>query len=252
MQVQRVEQVVQRVRAAMPGIIATDADGTLWSGDVGVDAFESMIERRAIRPEAVEALRATALEAGAMDGDDPHVWASAINNACERGAFSESRTYEMMAWLFAGWRSGEVRAFVREALVARGLARRVHREMKEVLDRLEGATVFVVSASPQLVVEEALAIAGISVHATIAALPAMGGDVILARMRDPIPFGPGKVRALRAHLGAEPVAAAFGDNTFDIEMLRSAAVPVVVRPKPRLRERCAEIDGVVELAPETW
>jgi phosphoserine phosphatase len=156
----------------------------------------------------------------------------------------------MMAWLFAGWRTDEVRAFVRDALVARGLPRRLHLEMKLALEHLRDRHVYVVSASPQIVVEEALALAGIHVHATIAALPAEQGNVILPSMAEPIPFGAGKVRALRAHLGEAPIAAAFGDNTFDIEMLRSSLVAVAVRPKPRLRERCAEIEGVVELMPQ--
>jgi phosphatidylglycerophosphatase C len=158
----------------------------------------------------------------------------------------------MMAWIFAGWRTADVRAFVRETLTQCGLARRVHPEMKDLLDRLAGTAIYVVSASPQLVVEEALAVVGIAVHATIAARPAEASDVILPRMAEAIPFGPGKVRSLRAHVGDAPIAAAFGDNFFDIEMLRSAAVPVAVRPKPRLRERCPEIDGIVELAPESW
>jgi phosphatidylglycerophosphatase C len=244
------EELARRIRASGSGIIATDADGTLWSGDVGVDAFEAMVQQRAIRPDAFEALREMALEAGVAEGDDPHAWASNLNFACERGAFSESRTYEMMAWLFAGWRTSEVRAFVRDALAARGLPDRLHREMKRVLDALPNRPVYVVSASPQLVVEEALSLAAVHAHAVIAARPAVSSDVILPRMAEPLPFAAGKVQALRRHVGEAPVVAAFGDNTFDIEMLRSASIPVAVRPKPRLRERCGEIEGIALLASE--
>lgn len=250
MQMLSAHDVASRVREVGSGIIATDADGTLWSGDVGVDAFEAVIEQRAIRAEAVDGLRAMAREAGVLSGDDPHAWALGINAACEQGTYSEARTYEMMAWLFAGWGTGQVRAFVREVLGRRGIGGRVHREMTHVLTQVPGICVVVVSASPQIVVEEALTMAAIRASAVVAARPAEQDGRVMACMAEPIPFGPGKVRALRAHVGEAPIAAAFGDNTFDIEMLRSAAVPVAVRPKPRLRERCSEIAGIVELAPQ--
>ena len=38
-----------------------------------------------------------------------------------------------------------------------------------------------------------------------------------------------------------------GDNAFDVALLLQARVPVAVRPKPRLRERAAEVPGLVEL-----
>ncbi len=46
------------------------------------------------------------------------------------------------------------------------------------------------------------------------------------------------------------LCAAFGDNAFDVAMLSEARVPVAVRPKDRLRERAAEVAGLVEIAPE--
>jgi phosphoserine phosphatase len=48
---------------------------------------------------------------------------------------------------------------------------------------------------------------------------------------------------------ARPLYAAFGDNAFDVSLLAGAAVPVAVRPKPRLRARAGEVPGLVELAP---
>ena len=49
-------------------------------------------------------------------------------------------------------------------------------------------------------------------------------------------------------IGAERVLyAAFGDNAFDVAMLREARVPVAIRPKPRLLERAGEVDGLVVL-----
>lgn len=43
------------------------------------------------------------------------------------------------------------------------------------------------------------------------------------------------------------VAASFGDEVFDVEMLKEAKVAVAIRPKARLRGRASEITGLVEL-----
>jgi phosphoserine phosphatase len=75
-------------------------------------------------------------------------------------------------------------------------------------------------------------------------------DVMRAEVDRPIPYGDGKVRAIRGAIGARPLYAAFGDNGFDVAMLSEARVPVAVRPKDRLRERANEVPGLVEIAPE--
>ena len=73
-----------------------------------------------------------------------------------------------------------------------------------------------------------------------------------AAVEAPIPYGPGKVHALRERIGASrPLYAAFGDNAFDVALLNEAFIPVAVRPKPRLRERAAEVQNLVETARES-
>src|SRR5947208_2698246 len=72
--------------------------------------------------------------------------------------------------------------------------------------------------------------------------------VVLTSVRRPIPYGAGKVTRLREKLGTRTLYATFGDNVFDIPMLRDARVPVAIRPKPRLVERADEVPGLVVLA----
>ena len=60
-------------------------------------------------------------------------------------------------------------------------------------------------------------------------------------------YGTGKVERLRERLGELTLLAAFGDNTWDAAMLSLAALPVMVAPKPALRERMAAHAAVVEL-----
>jgi phosphatidylglycerophosphatase C len=254
MQTASVEQVVTRVTHAAatlpsPTVIATDADGTIWSGDVGVDVFESLLEHKAIRPQALAALQAEAREAWFACADDPHEVARILYEACEKGIWPELRAYEMMTWVFAGWTTNELRVFMREVIVERRLLARLHGELLDVLAAVRGHSlpVYVVSASPVIVVEESVAAAGLAIAGVIAAVPAVVDDVIQPRMASPLPYGHGKVAALRARVPGASVAAAFGDNLFDLEMLQLASVPVAIRPKPRLAERAHELPAMVEL-----
>lgn len=254
MQTASVGDVVGRItRAAAtlpaPTVIATDADGTIWSGDVGVDVFESLLERRAVRPQALAALQAQAREAGLASADDPNEVARILYEACEKGTWPELAAYEMMTWVFAGWTITELRVFMREVIVQRRLLTRLHAELQEVLGRVRGDSlpVYVVSASPVIVVEESVAAAGLAIAGVIAAVPEVLGGVIQPRMASPLPYGADKVAALRARVPGASVVAAFGDNLFDLEMLRLASVPVAIRPKPRLADRAHELPSMVEL-----
>jgi phosphatidylglycerophosphatase C len=254
MQNASVEEVVARItRAAAtlpsPTVIATDADGTIWSGDVGVDAFESLLERKAVRPQALAALQAEARDAGLACADDPNEVARILYEACERGTWPELRAYEMMSWVFAGWTTNELRDFMREVIVERGLLARLHQEFRDVLASVRGDSlpVYVVSASPVIIVEESVAAAGLAIAGVVAAVPAVVDGVIQPRMASPLPYAHAKVTALLARVPGASVAAAFGDNLFDLEMLGLASVPVAIRPKPRLAERAHELPSMVEL-----
>jgi phosphoserine phosphatase len=255
MQNARVDQVVALIEQAVhtlapPVVLATDADGTIWSGDVGVDAFEVMVQRKAIRPQALSALQSEARNAGLPLSDDPNEVAETLYIACEAGSFSEERTYEMMAWAFAGWTADEVRFFTREVLSIRALTSRLHKELREVIDgtRSLNLPLYVVSASPTIVVQESVELAGLNVAGVIAAQAAVDHGIFQPRMAEPLPFGPGKVRALQMAVPGASVAAAFGDNFFDFELLRLAVVPIAIRPKPKLRGLSGQLAAMMELA----
>jgi phosphoserine phosphatase len=160
--------------------------------------------------------------------------------------------YEVVTWCFAGWARGEVRAFCREVLVARGHAAKLHPEAVQCLRWAHQASLraLVVSASPRDMVEEAVADLGVGPRDVLASTASWDGDVMRAQLEQPIPYGPGKVGAIRGAIGAAPLYAAFGDNVFDVAMLAEARVPVAVRPKDRLRARASELATLVEIAPE--
>jgi phosphoserine phosphatase len=266
------------------GVIATDGDGTLWGGDVGEDMFHAFLDQGRVEAPALDALRRTARDHDLSDaGTGPEI-ARRIYAAHAAGAYPEERLCELMTWCFAGWTRSEVAAFAR-AVVDRGnLESRLHGEVHAVLARARAAGVetFLVSASPFAVVVEAGRRVGFSEAQIVAALPAYEGqghgqrqrqgedegegdgegdddgdsgrageaDRMLADVERPIPYGPGKVSRLRERIGeGRLLYASFGDNAFDVDLLRASRLPAAVRPKPRLRARAAEVAGLVELAP---
>ena len=247
-----IARLVTARERAPEGILAFDGDGTLWAGDVGEDFFHAMVTTRAVREEAAVVLRALAAEHGlASEGLEGSDVAAQIMASYVAGTFPEELAFELTSWLAAGHAAADARAIVRRALTAAGLAERFHPECAEVLAwaRSAGVEVFIVSASPRDVVEEAAALCGIDaahVVATTAARDARG--VILASCERPIPYAAGKPAALHRTTGGRPLLGAFGDNAFDLLLLAEAAVPVAVRPKPRLRDRADEVAGLFELA----
>jgi phosphatidylglycerophosphatase C len=255
--IQTADQVWSRIEALARehagGVVATDGDGTLWSGDVGEDLFHAFVEHGRFEEPAHDAMRREARGHGLSDAGSGADVARRIYAAYLEGRFPEERVCELMTWCFAGWTRWEVAAFARTVVEGGALASRLHAELLWVLERVRGAGVdlVLVSASPVAVVVEAAAHVGFREDHVVAARPRFDGEVMLAEVERPIPYGPGKVRRLRDRIGEERVLyAAFGDNVFDLALLASAHVGVAVRPKPRLRERAHEIPGVVELAPE--
>jgi phosphatidylglycerophosphatase C len=256
-QVQSAEDVWARIAAEAArdggaGVVATDGDGTLWSGDVGEDLFFAFVDHGRIEEPALEAIRREARTHAVSDAGTGREVARRIYDAYVEGRFPEERVCELMAWCFAGWRRDEVQAFARATVNDVGLDGRLHGEVLAVLERARAAGVetLLVSASPVAVIEAAGARVGFSPGSIVAAHPLLGGDVLLPDVDRPIPYGPGKVRRLRERIGdGRTLYAAFGDNAFDVALLASARIGVAVRPKPRLRERAHEVPEVVELAP---
>lgn len=257
MQIQSADQIIERIaeahRVHADGVVAFDGDGTLWSGDVGEDLFHALIAHRDFRPTATEAMKADAREFGLHDdGDGTHV-AERLYAEYMAGRFPEERICELMTWCCAEWTRAEVDAFAERMLAGGALTPRLHREALRVLEwaRTEKLDVFLVSASPRAIVEAAAKIVGIAADHIAAATPLFEADRMLAKVHRPIPYGPGKVKALREKIGSRALYAAFGDNAFDVALLSEAFIPVAVRPKPRLRDVAGQVKMLVEIARES-
>jgi phosphoserine phosphatase len=229
--------------------IAFDADGTLWAGDVGEDVFEAACHTGFVREEPREALEGVCIAHGLPVKGSPSELAWRIYSAYRNGAVAELLTCEVMTWAYAGHSIDALVRFARDALTERRLADRVRRELEPVFEfavREEVRTV-VVSASPEVIVAEALVIAGLTVAALKGARPVVTDGTIQPRLSGRVPYGPEKPVAGRELLSGCDWLGSFGDNAFDVEMLRAARIGVAVHPKPALAARLAELSNVVVL-----
>lgn len=231
------------------GILATDADGTLWSGDVGIDAFHVLLTRGLLHDDALGVLLEEARAYGVSDALAPTEQARQLFEAEQRGDYPGDRACAMMAWIYAGLSAAEMRTFAREVVATHNLPGRLQPEAMAVLRWASerSVPVVVVSASPLAVVEAAVDfLPGPRPH-VIAMRPCEERGRLLPRVATPLPYGPGKAKAIRATYGDRPVLAAMGDSGFDAEMLKLARFPLAVRPKESLRRSHEDIAELAEL-----
>jgi phosphoserine phosphatase len=246
-------EIAGRIRAARAaerdGVLAFDGDGTLWSGDVGEDVFHYAVSRQLLREAAEQALASEAARHGIDTSGSASALAERLFKAYLAGKYPERDVCAMMTWCYAGFSVTELDLVIEHAFEEKKLATRLTRELEPVLAfaRSESLRVIVVSASPQPIVERAARLWSLPPGDIAACPPAVAGDRLLPYLAAPVPYAEAKVSALTALAAAHPLLASFGDNVFDIELLRAARVPVAVRPKPALRARLTEVPGVVLL-----
>jgi len=231
------------------GVLAFDADGTLWSGDVGEDVFHLAVKHAALHEAAGPELARVAEQYGIPSQGNPSQIARRLFDAYLSGTFPERDVCAMMSWCYAGWSVAELRAFARRAFDETNLRGRLFQGLAFVFDlaKEHGIRTLVVSASPQAIVEEAVAEWGLDAQDVVACRPALEGDVILPALAAPVPYAGEKPTALARATGGRGILASFGDNVFDFELLRAARLAVAVRPKPGLRARLSDLSGIVVL-----
>lgn len=239
-------------RAPDRSLIASDADGTIWDGDVGFDVFEALLQRRGVREAAREALAAEARTLGDPDDGDANELATRLYATYQAERYPHDRAFAMMAWAFAGWAEDELAAFCAGVLVERNIDARIRPELLSIFRRAEarGVAVYVVSASPIFMITAAAPRLGIPRERLVAMSPRVDArGHILPELAGPIVYGEGKLAALeQARPGARSaLLAAFGDSTYDAAMLRASRVPVAVTPAPGLVALFPTITDVVVL-----
>jgi phosphoserine phosphatase len=246
----RLDALLGEVTTPRDTLLAFDADGTLWSGDVGIDGFEALLDKNAVLPAAADALHEEARMAGLPLAESATEQAKVLYDAFKRDAYHEGRAFRMMAFAFAGYREEEVRMFAADVARARSLTERLHPEIAPIVawGARNGGPVYVVSASHSTVVQASLDFLALPIDGVFAMTQAKDGDIFAPSVVEPATYAEGKTAALTAGLPGKTLLAAFGDSAFDLHLLCAARLAVAVRPKAALRERAAECAGLVELA----
>ncbi len=201
-----VARIVDRLDRALAPLgadraaFATDGDGTLWTSDVGEALFDRILEVGWIGEPARAALEAeiphvrTPMHARGAPAD----LARALFTAYLRGAYDEQRMCATMAWCMAGRREADVRALARELLEgAFGLRERLISEACELVQWAfaRGVAVWIVSASPRPIVEEAAKIVadelGVPVPSVLSMVPRVHDGIIEPALEGTPTYGEG-------------------------------------------------------------
>ena len=248
----RLEAELGALPGSPGGLLASDADGTIWDGDVGIELFEALLAAGGVRAAAREALAAEARGIGLAAEGDGNALAAALYEAYKADRYAHDRAFAMMAWVFAGYRQDELAAFCAGVLRQGDLGARIRPEMRAIFAwaASHGVPVYVVSASPRAIVEVAVTHLGIAADHVAAMTPALAPEgVLLPELAGPIVYGEGKLVALERAVGSSlPLLGAFGDSAYDAAMMRVARVPVAVTPAPGLVAVASSIPGLVMLA----
>lgn len=242
-------ELLERSRGPGPVGLAFDADGTLWSGDVGEDVFEYATANELLTPDPLEALSRVAEEHGLDSHGSSSRVAASIFAGYRRGLVDEKKTCEVMTWAYAGLTPDELGGIASRAFDERDLRSRVRHLLDPVFEwaRTERARVIVISASPHTVIEAALLRTEIGVESILAGHASLADGRFLPKMDGPLPYGHEKRLAGERALSGSTWLATFGDNAFDVEMLSAARVGVAVCPKPALLTRLSRLPNTVVL-----
>ncbi|MCB9675008.1 MAG: haloacid dehalogenase-like hydrolase [Alphaproteobacteria bacterium] len=189
------------------GLAALDFDDTIIDGDVSVALLRD------------------------MDRNDPRELVAEYEADCAKDVrYGYARLVET---LIGGRTELEVRDHVR-AVLERGLADgslRIRPELRELIWALQryGWTVYVVTASPAVVIHVAAQQVGVPSDHVLGMWCAPGPDGRFLRpTREPITYRQGKVDALLAATGGRTPDFAVGDAMTDLEMLGSARYALVL------------------------
>lgn len=257
------EEALARIERAIAHVgfpnaaVATDGDGTLWTHDIGEALFDAVLDAGLVGEPAHAALAAEAEAHGVpLSGlRDATSVARALFEAYVARRYPEDRMCAAMAWCVAGCTPRELAGFATDLLERSfHLRARLIPESTSLLRQLADRRLplWLVSASPRAVVEAAAAIVadavGVPTPRVIAMTPRVIDSKIVPEIEGIWPYGDGKREALESLLDGKVLVAAMGDNVFDVPMLRSARVPLAIRPKPALAAVASEVPGLMRLA----
>jgi phosphoserine phosphatase len=219
------QEFVQQVLETHPTVAVFDCDGTLWSGDAGMDFFYWELERGFVTPEVERAIRLR------YDG-------------YMAGRVDELSICGEMIQINKGLPDKKMREAAQE-FFASVVRPRVFPEMEEVTRRLaaQGCRLWAVSSTNHWVVETGAAEFGIPAERVLAATLAVEDGVVTDRLLR-VPTDELKQTAIEEFIGCK-VDAVFGNSMHDFAMLEQAARAYAINPNPDLAARAKELGWTV-------
>lgn len=227
--------------------VGTDADGTLWEGDIGDALFLTLAEHDAFVGSALATLRARAARwLTHAPPDEPVALARALMDRYACGDIPIGPMCELQAEAsgdrdvddFDAWLS---RAADRIVPHVRPTVRALLRALRE-----KGATIHVVTGSLGALVETALRRAEVPFDTVAGGVLQRDGARVLPTLASPIPLFEGKIAALAA-AGATHPALGLGDGGWDAPFLRASWLPVLIEPRPALVDALQDDPRVMRL-----
>jgi HAD superfamily phosphoserine phosphatase-like hydrolase len=209
-----------------PQVAAFDCDGTLWSGDAGERFFDWELREDDVFPN------------GAQREKLSRFWRERYA-AYKRGEVDETAMCGEMVTLHNGISEEKLMAaaarFFEQFFVAQMFS-----EMRELVRRLRenGCEIWVVSSSNEWIIRAGMKYFDIAESHVLAAKVEIEAGIATDRLIR-VPSGIGKPQVLREVVQKE-IAAAFGNSSWDAEMLAMAKHAVAVNPNPDLEAMAVE------------
>ncbi|MCH2109168.1 MAG: haloacid dehalogenase-like hydrolase [Polyangiaceae bacterium] len=239
------EQVVGLAKEFPQGIVAFDADGTLWSDDVGVLTFHYCLRHRLLAEESRERLALEVRQLGLSFPAQARAseLATILENARAEGKYAERPYTEMQVWAYAGLTENQLEDYTIQALQEANHDQAIHSGMvaiaRELRDR--GIQTAVISASPQIVARVAASPLGFASSEVLGGLLIQRNGSLSHEWAYPLPYGDDKVRAGETRFPKRPWLAAFGDSDFDLPMMRKAHSAFGLGQKASLLEKLSRL-----------
>ncbi len=190
-----------------------DADETLWSHDVGEGFFQWLIQHNHLQVKTPDA------------GFFQHYL-----NLCAK---DKRIGYPYAAQAMAGLSEDRVRTLAAEYFDT--FKHNIYPAQQKLIRQLQdaGATVWIVSASNQWIVEAAAPHFNVPLDKVVGIRVAVEKGQVTERIVAPVTYREGKVAAIQKYIGQQPVLVA-GDSMTDYEMLQYAKrVALVINPKDK-------------------
>lgn len=190
-----------------------DADDTLWRNDAGEGFLKYLIAHKKL--------------VNLPAGFDPFANYEAL---CAQNKWMG---YPYATQVMAGMKVSEIQALAKDFF--KTFSQNIYPSQKALIQRLHaaGVDVWIVSASPQWLIEQGAPYLGVPANRVVGVRLAVANGLATPHIVPPMTFRQGKVEAIKQYIRKQPVYVS-GDSITDFEMLQYASrQQMVINPKDK-------------------